>query len=84
MGSNPIARSDRDRHSSYEASSPIANFLQGDVAKSGKARVCKTPIRRFKSDRRLFPIDRFQRVAGYFLKYVILRFRGTSQKPTAR
>lgn len=56
MGSNPIARSDPD-HPSMEPDTnrhiSIADVSPGDVAKSGKARVCKTPIRRFKSDRRL-------------------------------
>ena len=56
MGSNPIARSDPD-HPSIQPDTDrhisIADLLSGDVAKSGKARVCKTPIRRFKSDRRL-------------------------------
>jgi hypothetical protein len=64
MGSNPIARSDRKCHlsiRSIQRQSAIALLLQGDVAKSGKARVCKTPIRRFKSDRRLCLIDRHRR-----------------------
>ena len=37
----------------WEISSSAPGPLRGDVAKWSKAGVCKTPIRRFESDRRL-------------------------------
>jgi hypothetical protein len=46
-GSSPVSRS-KEIHRKW-----ILFFLQGAVAKRSKAKVCKTFIRRFESDRRL-------------------------------